>query len=222
MSDLKLRELRRRAEATGTVEDEVIYLRERLRLGQLTKRRLLLAADVGHRAAAVVLERPEKRPEGFDRLLAVTSKWGLHVPLRGVVGAFDDLVAADDAPAEAVQLVADVRELLDAPEEERAPLRARIEPVCRRVSEWNFQFGPEYDVDASDWVYPEVPPGLELHPLFIHVHPLGVAALGTVEDPRRYLRCALSGAIELGGEGARRGYVRAICGWALEGPARGE
>jgi len=52
MSDSKLRELERRWRETKSVEDEAAYLRERVRVGDLTQERLELAAVAGGRATA--------------------------------------------------------------------------------------------------------------------------------------------------------------------------
>ena len=51
MSDQRLRELERRWRETGSVEDEAAYLRERVRVGDLTQERLELAAYCGHEGA---------------------------------------------------------------------------------------------------------------------------------------------------------------------------
>ncbi|MBX3467746.1 MAG: hypothetical protein KF878_12750 [Planctomycetes bacterium] len=51
MSDAKLRELERRWRETGAVEDEAAYLLERVRVGDLTRERLELAAYCGHEGA---------------------------------------------------------------------------------------------------------------------------------------------------------------------------
>lgn len=56
MSDERLRELERRWEETGAVEDEAAYLLERVRAGELTLRRLGLAAYCGHEGARVATE----------------------------------------------------------------------------------------------------------------------------------------------------------------------
>lgn len=54
MSDTKLRDLERRWRETGTVDDEAAYLLERVRVGDLTRERLDLAAYLGHRACRAV------------------------------------------------------------------------------------------------------------------------------------------------------------------------
>ena len=59
MSDQKLRELERRWRETGSVEDEAAYLRERVRVGDLTQERLELAAYCGNQGASVALDVPQ-------------------------------------------------------------------------------------------------------------------------------------------------------------------
>lgn len=56
MSDEHLRELERRWKETGTVEDEAAWLKERVRVGDLTQERLELAAYLGHEAAQDITE----------------------------------------------------------------------------------------------------------------------------------------------------------------------
>ena len=53
MSDEKLRELERRFKETGSVEDEAAWLKERVRVGDLTQERLELAAYCGYEGAAL-------------------------------------------------------------------------------------------------------------------------------------------------------------------------
>jgi len=57
VADERLRGLERRFRATLSVEDEVEYLRERLRLGELDTQRLDLAATCGHDAARALSSR---------------------------------------------------------------------------------------------------------------------------------------------------------------------
>lgn len=57
VGDHKLRELERRWRETGAVEHETAYLRERVRVGELTLDRLELAALAGSAACAAVLGR---------------------------------------------------------------------------------------------------------------------------------------------------------------------
>lgn len=67
MSDAKLRDLERRWKETGTCEDEAAYSTERVRVGDLTRERLELAAYCGHegaRSASGVAPEPS-----FRRLL---------------------------------------------------------------------------------------------------------------------------------------------------------
>jgi hypothetical protein len=84
MSDEQVRELERRWRASGSIEDEAKYFAERMRVGDLPRRRLELAAYCGHAAALLVLggEPPslELVPwiEGIDR-------WGKEAYVRGLV-----------------------------------------------------------------------------------------------------------------------------------------
>ena len=55
MTDSRLQELKRAWKASGSVEDEAAYLRERVRVGDLTQERLELAAYCRHEAALRVL-----------------------------------------------------------------------------------------------------------------------------------------------------------------------
>jgi hypothetical protein len=54
VSDERLRELERRWKETGAVEDGAAWLRERVRVGDLTQERLELAAHCGHQAATTL------------------------------------------------------------------------------------------------------------------------------------------------------------------------
>lgn len=51
MADQRLRALERRWQASGSVEDEAAWLRERVRVGDLAEERLFLAAYLGHEPA---------------------------------------------------------------------------------------------------------------------------------------------------------------------------
>ncbi len=60
MSDEKLRELERRFKETGSVEDEAAWLKERVRVGDLTQERLELAAYCGHEGAKLLTQRQSR------------------------------------------------------------------------------------------------------------------------------------------------------------------
>ena len=55
MTDTKLRELERRWKESGSPEDEAAYLLERVRVGDLEKEKLELAAYCGHEGARLAL-----------------------------------------------------------------------------------------------------------------------------------------------------------------------
>lgn len=65
MSDERVRELERRWRESGTVEDEAAYLRERVRVGDLSQERLELAALVGHKAAVDVVGEEQFASRGL-------------------------------------------------------------------------------------------------------------------------------------------------------------
>ena len=58
VTDSRLQELKRTWEASGSVEDEAAYLRERVRVGDLTQERLELAAYCGHEGASAAAGSP--------------------------------------------------------------------------------------------------------------------------------------------------------------------
>lgn len=85
MSDERLREMERRWQETGSVQDEAAYLKERVRAGELAWERLELAAYCGHAAACLATGSPASAMqaawfEGLDR-------WGAETVLRACVAA---------------------------------------------------------------------------------------------------------------------------------------
>lgn len=95
MSDQRLRELERRWRESGRVEEEAEYLRERLRIGDLTPERLELAAHCGREGARrsigaasaddvgswaeALLGLPSL---GVEELTRLCIAWALVLPLR--------------------------------------------------------------------------------------------------------------------------------------------
>jgi hypothetical protein len=88
VTDASLRDLERRFRASGSVEDEAMWLRARAQAGELPERRLKLAARLGDPASQVVLPAVEPFPrialspamgrsvrEG-EALVAVTEEYG--------------------------------------------------------------------------------------------------------------------------------------------------
>ena len=76
MTDERLRNLQRRWQETGSVHDEAAYLLERVRVGNLSKERLELAAYCGHEGAreALGLEGQVQRLVGNDHSEWVNSE----------------------------------------------------------------------------------------------------------------------------------------------------
>ncbi len=86
MSDTKLRELERRWRDTGAVQDEAAWLKERVRVGDLSREVVELCALCGHEAALLVLPSPSGLTRLGTRMWeAVAGKW-LSEPLRKVAG----------------------------------------------------------------------------------------------------------------------------------------
>ncbi|MEZ6183414.1 MAG: hypothetical protein R3F62_00200 [Planctomycetota bacterium] len=81
MSDLKLQRLERRWRASQSLADEVEYLRERVRVGELPLPRLQLAAYLEHPAARAVL--PDfALPPGYRTWLTGLGAWSDRLALR--------------------------------------------------------------------------------------------------------------------------------------------
>jgi hypothetical protein len=114
MSDTKLRDLERRWRGTDAVEDEAAYLLERVKVGDLTRDRLELAAYCGHKAAihttgqddeATVTDlrdwvaglrtfQPEAPRQATVRLLrAVSTVWQEAFPSSGHMTSVLDVVS---------------------------------------------------------------------------------------------------------------------------------
>ena len=117
MTDSKLRELERQA-AQGGVEAQAKLLLERVRVGDLDKAKLELAAYLGNEASRVALgkDAPEV-PEGFREWVLGLQRWGREALARGAVA-----LAAYTCPQNE-----DGTEILDP--DEAAVLRA----VCRWI-----------------------------------------------------------------------------------------
>lgn len=110
VSDAKLRELERRWRETGAVEDEAAWLRERVRVGELTRERLFLAASCGHDGARVAAEGEAppllRNANDLGRLF----DWGMDVPVRGAAAACElvrlsGVPAVEEAARRAIQAV---------------------------------------------------------------------------------------------------------------------
>lgn len=78
VSDAKLRELERRWKETGSVEDEAAYLLQRVRVGDLSRERLELAAYCGHLGAIAAKHATVSAPSEL-------AAW-----VRGLRGWLDD------------------------------------------------------------------------------------------------------------------------------------
>ena len=90
MADTRLRALERRA-ATGTLEDAAALLRERLRVRQVDREHVKLAAYLGHPVARRMLRWEPFDDEGISMRAFATklSVYGRHVVLRAAVAMFE-------------------------------------------------------------------------------------------------------------------------------------
>jgi hypothetical protein len=142
MTDARLRALERRWRESGSLEDEVAYLLERLRTGDLLRDRVELAAYCGHAAArhALGAEAPPAPPRPEQVLTGITQKrWGAAAKAQ----AFE--IAAEIAAAS----FAEAGELTP-PHRTPTPLatlrfaaswlglepRVLVEQTLRRLSHW--------------------------------------------------------------------------------------
>ncbi len=98
--DATLQALERRWRQTGAVDDEARWLQARLRAGDLARERLVFAADLGHAAAQVALDRPQDLEEGPVELLRGGDPSQRGLGRAGRVGLVRVALAAIEAHAE--------------------------------------------------------------------------------------------------------------------------
>lgn len=112
MSDARLRALERRVLQTGSVEDEAAWLTERVRAGDLARKRLKLAADCGHPPACAALDRALPEPLGWREVRHVLRHATCAAAIR--VAAVAASLAFDAQPrAMSVPEVAQARAFLE-------------------------------------------------------------------------------------------------------------
>lgn len=86
MTDSHLRELERRFKESGSVEDEVAYLLERVRLGELDRDMLELAAYCGHQASCQALgDQVPRMPEKLKAWVEGLQVWNKETCVRAVI-----------------------------------------------------------------------------------------------------------------------------------------
>lgn len=85
MSDERLRQLERRWRETGAAGDEAAYLRERVRVGELPRERLELAAYCGHEAASGATG--VCGPRDLEQWVAGLSRWDMQTAMRAALAA---------------------------------------------------------------------------------------------------------------------------------------
>jgi len=89
MGDSRARALERRWKETGALEDEVAYLRERVRAGLLSQERLELLAYCGQPAARAALDNEtwETTDDPFQWTSNLLARWGQIASVRAAVAA---------------------------------------------------------------------------------------------------------------------------------------
>ncbi|MBX3467656.1 MAG: hypothetical protein KF878_12295 [Planctomycetes bacterium] len=125
MSDVRLRELEGRWRQTGAVEDEAAYLMERVRVGDLTQERLVLAASCGHEGALECLgwgREEVSLTRSLERALAVDERVAARFLLEVAGGAAEASGLADPDPLRCLRATEDW--LADPSEPNRAAVAA--------------------------------------------------------------------------------------------------
>ena len=91
MSDARLRELERRWKETGSADDEGAYLLERVRVGDLTRERLELAAYCGHEGARRAVGDVSECPGEPAHWLGGFLRWGAEAFTKAVLAVVPPL-----------------------------------------------------------------------------------------------------------------------------------
>ncbi len=137
MTDERLREVERRFRETGATEDEATLLRERVRVGALRPERVILAAALGHPAAAV-LHPGRALPTEPDGLARALDPLGQEVAARAALAVASWAARAhweEGRPLRSGSDAPEDRELFAAClESVRAWLRDPGEPTARRAA----------------------------------------------------------------------------------------
>lgn len=149
MSDERLRELERRWRECGSVEDEAAYLRERVRVGELTKERLELAAYCGEPGAQLAADLRLDVPLDWRSWALGLERWGAWVGLHAYLAAYrnvtlpiylsDQSLASSSYPAWATQFIARIQAYLGN------PTPKELEAAC----EWDARCGPIFTLPAK-------------------------------------------------------------------------
>ncbi len=146
--DASLQALERRWRQTGALEDEARWLQGRLRAGALGRERVVFAADLGHAAAQVALDRPVdlegpiellRGGDPSPRALGRLGREGLVRVTLAAIEAHAELVERHVGPVHRVVrgALAAVRAWRDsAPPRPGAAVEAHAQPL------WAVQGGP--------------------------------------------------------------------------------
>ena len=217
MSDQKLRELECRWRETGSVEDEAAYLRQRVRVGDLTQERLELAAYCGHEGASAATNLGPPRL-GLEGWACGLSAFGQAVSVRALVAlgrlqlaTWELLYPEDHTQREALESAeqwllsqAGPRSLASAKTASYARERAYLARICR-------------DPDGSEYLAASVAAAAAF---------AAAAECDLVSEPERVSRAELClqgcvaeliawGAPELTEDTARNAMTGSLIEWAL-------
>jgi len=88
VTDSKLRELERRWKESGRVDDEAAYLLGRMRVGDLERRMLELAAYSGHHASIRAIDsKATEEHHSIELFVKHICQWGPKAGVRAAVAA---------------------------------------------------------------------------------------------------------------------------------------
>lgn len=189
MSDARVRELERRWRETGAVDDEAAFLMERVRVGDLPKEGLELAAYCGHEASQAVTssrgpsEDTSSRPSWLEEMVRGLQTWGKTAWVRAAIAASHCALTdswadnyAEEEPGQAIALAEAWAECPCAPHAAKAEAHAtRI----RSVAEWQVGDDTANVARAAAWE------GLESLNAAVRTVRFAVRSIAKRKDERR-------------------------------------
>ena len=92
MADERLRDLERRAAQTGAIEDQARLLLERVRVGNLDREMLYLAAHCGHPAAQAATKTTTMPMWQFKEWLNMFQQWDKEVCIRAALALRHEII----------------------------------------------------------------------------------------------------------------------------------
>lgn len=213
--DKRLRELERRWRRLRTAESEAALLTERLRVGDLSRERLMIAAECGHEASRVILGLPkETAPADLEEWLCRLQELGREPWLRVQIAVARDIglqqwnsVHDDPTPTR----------LLDAIEQALAsPGRrsdAQVQRAARRLGSLLEETADAVEGEAEEAALNGGRMAMNVYLATLPASALGVPRNGwEYPNPDFVAFCESPGRWE---EGVRQAIRNAVPGWAL-------